>query len=76
MAAETSFPNILRDGLQSVRTCLSRSNFRESALRRFMEPTKVDPPLVSIIDINPELPFSAIKREIEVVHIGSPLAVS
>ncbi len=75
IAAETGLPNILCAGLQSVRACLSRSDFRESALLGFIELTKVDPPRMSIVSIDTELLFGVIKREIDIVHIGSPLAV-
>ncbi|MGO9103988.1 MAG: hypothetical protein ACLP9Y_32910 [Mycobacterium sp.] len=74
MAAETSLPNILCAGLQSVRSCLLRSDFRESVLLGFIEPTKVDPPRMSIVSIDTELLFGVIKGEIDIFHIGSPLA--
>src|SRR5271166_3284889 len=75
MAAETGLWNILCAGLLSFRSCLSRSDFRESVLLRFIEPTKVDPPRMSIVGIDTELLFGVIKREIDIFQIGSPLSV-
>ncbi len=75
MAAETGFSNIMLAGVQSFRACLSRSDFRESALLRFIEPTKVYPPRMSIVSIDPELLFGVIKREVDIFQIGSPLSV-
>ncbi len=75
MAAETGLWNILCAGLQSFRSCLSRSDFRESALLRFIEPTKVDPQRMSIVSIDTELLFGVLKREIDIFQIGSPLSV-
>ncbi len=75
MAAETGLPNILCAGLLSFRSCLSRSDFRESALLGFIQPTKVDPPRMSIVSIDTELLFGVTKREIDIVQIASPLSV-